>query len=509
MRSAAWLALLLVPSAASGESLRVLDTLVLDYRGDNGNQLESDDDYAVAFTKLYVDGQAGETAARAEVDGVYFLTQYPDVGAGSATNRTTQYRSEARLERLSLAHRVGDATITLGDFHKQLGRGIALSLRRVDELGVDKALRGGQLQWDGDTLSWNVFAGRTNISNLDGVSQKFVEDPDDTIAGGQATLHVGTTDVSAYALVLQPKLPTDPANGDDRTALGGTYVELPAAEWLTVYAEGVVSRYSIVATDYRGSAAYGTADVSLPFVNLLLEGIYLDKFQVAGSMDQVLFQRRTIYNQPPTLERIDQELGDYENVRGSRVQLSRSFLDGGLVLYVNGTFRRSGPPSGTLDAVHGYGGFEYAYGSSRSRWFGSAGYREETIHGRTVATVAHGETDWVQSLGGVWAVHTTVNHEVRSQEGRSDDYLRGTTLFAVEHGNTWSLTGELGYDTEKEEVRQLFVAGIATYRPADWVILRTVVGSERGGRKCIGGVCRDYPAFQGARLEASVQHDLL
>ena len=26
-------------------------------------------------------------------------------------------------------------------------------------------------------------------------------------------------------------------------------------------------------------------------------------------------------------------------------------------------------------------------------------------------------------------------------------------------------------------------------------------GGERGGLKCISGVCRDFPAFTGARLE--------
>ena len=126
-------------------------------------------------------------------------------------------------------------------------------------------------------------------------------------------------------------------------------------------------------------------------------------------------------------------------------------------------------------------------------------------------TVSHAETDWLQSLGNAWALHLTVNHESRTQEGQ-DDFLRGTTLLGVEQGGKWSLTGEFGYDTmqaEKDDVQTLFFAGIVTYEPVDWANLRAVVGSERGGIKCIGGVCREYPAFQGARLEASGQHDLL
>lgn len=511
MRIGAALALLVLPAVVSAESVRVLDTLVLEYRGDNKNGVEGDDNYSIGYTKLYVTGETGHTSTRAQIDGVYFFGGYPE-GADVAGQQP--YKSEARLERLSVSHRISDATLTLGDFHKQLGRGIALSLRRVDELGVDKALRGGQLEWEGDKLSWNAFAGRTNISNLDGVTQMFLEDPLDNIVGASATLHLGVTDVSAYGLVLQPHQPLNRSLGNDRTVLGGGFVELPAADWLTLYAEGAASQYAILTETFTGTAAYSTADVNLGFVNLLLEGIYLDQFKVLGSRDNVLLQQ-TAYNLPPTLERIDQEVLDTEDVRGGRAKISKSFLDGDLVVYVNGVFRRSGRKETTddarVDAIHGYGGFELAYGGGRSRWFASGGYRNETQASRTVKTLAHGETDWLQSLGNAWALHFTVNHESRTQEGM-DDFLRGTTLLGIERGGKWSLTGEFGYDTQnekKEGVQTLFFAGIVTYEPADWVDLRAVVGSERGGIKCIGGVCREYPSFQGARLEAAVQHDLL
>ena len=500
------LALLLVPAAASGESLRVLDTLVLDYRGDNGNANEADDNYALGYTKLYLTGESEGTSARAQVDGVYFFTDFPDAEVG-VKPEDSAYKNEARLERLSIAHEIGDFKLTLGDFHKQVGRGIALSLRRVDELGVDKALRGGQVEYEGDTVSWNAFAGRTNISNLDGVTQKFLEDPEDTIAGAVGTVHLGTTDLSAYGVLLKPSVPTLEGK-DDRTLIGGAYAELPAADWLSLYGEAAISQYLIADKSFSGTAAYATADVNLRVVNLLLEGIYLDQWTVAGSMDTVLFNRPTVYNQPPTLERLDMEVLDYENVQGGRAKISKSFLDGDLIVYVNGLFRRFGPESAIVDAMHGYGGFELAYDGGRSRWFASGGYRDEVQDSRSIKTITHGETDWVQSLGSGWALHLTVNHESRTLED-ADDFLRGTTLLGVEKDGRWSLTGEFGYDTQFEDQENEFYAGIVTYQPADWMNLRAVVGSERGGIKCIGGVCREYPAFSGARLEASVQHDLL
>lgn len=520
MRIGAALALLLVPAVAPAQSLRVLDTLVLEYRGDNENNIDGDDNYFIGYTKLYLTGEAEGFSTRAQIDGVYFFDGYPE---GTSVGGR-QYKSEARLERLSVSKRVSDATLTLGDFHKQLGRGIALSLRRVDELGVDKALRGGQVEWEGDRLSWSAFAGRTNISNLDGVTQVFLDDPLDNIAGASATLHLGAIDVTGYGLVLQPHVPQNPSWGNDRTALAGGFVELPAADWLSIYAEGAFSEYGVGYKLHEGKAAYSTADVNLGFVGLLLEGIYLDQFKVLGSMSEL--GTRTVYNMPPTLERIDQEVFDYENVKGGRAKVSKSFMDGDLVVYVNGLFRQSGRKEEMGDvsvdnrsnAIHGYGGFELAYGGGRSRWFASGGYRDEKKRNEgeweTVKTLTHAETDWVQSLGSGWAVHLVVNHESRTQETieGTDDFLRGTTMLGIERGGKWSLTGELGYDTQMEDqegVQTLFLAGIVTYEPADWLSLRTVIGSERGGIKCIGGVCRDYPAFQGARLEAAVQHDLL
>jgi hypothetical protein len=31
--------------------------------------------------------------------------------------------------------------------------------------------------------------------------------------------------------------------------------------------------------------------------------------------------------------------------------------------------------------------------------------------------------------------------------------------------------------------------------------VRAVAGSQRGGIKCVAGICREYPAFTGVRAE--------
>lgn len=502
----ALLLLSLLPGTAFAENLRVLNTSVLEYRGDNRNVDDKDDNFGLGLNKLYLDGQMENTSVGVQVDSVV-LSNFPDVPKPTPDNPSA-YRSEARLERISLVQQLGDVTFNLGDAHLQLGRGIALSLRRVDELGADQALRGGGVGYQGDLLSTRVFAGRTNIANLDGVTQKFMEDPDDVLTGASATLHLGRADVSVHGLILRSRVPTSPDVDEDGTNLAGAYLDLPLTDWLSLYVEGAFEQYRIIRQDERGTAAYAAADLDLGIVSLLVEGLYLDQFQVLGSRNDLLGQR-TVYNQPPTLERIDQEVLDNENVRGGRVKLSRAFLDGSLVLYTSGMLRQFGKDAAGVNALHGYGGFEFTYDGGRSRWYASAGYREEILvrDGQAQKTMEHAETDWVQSIGGPWALHLTVGHEQRTLEERG--YMRGTSLIGFDRAGWGSLMAEVGYDTQNPNTQQAFLAGIVAWTAADWMTLKAVVGSQRGGIKCIGGVCRDFPAFSGARMEATLQHDML
>jgi len=506
--AAAALVLLALPRLGEAQNLRIVDTTVLEYRGDNENAVTGDDNYGVAINKLYLNGQMDRTAVNAQVDAFLF-SGYPDVPNPGPENPSA-YASEARLERLSLVHNFGGSgKLTVGDAHQQLGRGLVLALRKVDELGTDQALRGGSVEWDADRFAALVFAGRTNVANMDGVTQKFIEDPNDTLAGASGTLRFGSADVSIHGLYLRPSTPKDPTFDDDQTLVGGAYLDLPATDWLSLYAEGAVEEVRTLGVARQGMAGYVAADLDLQVVQLLLEGLYLDQFQVWGSQNETLGQPFA-YNQPPTLERIDQEVLDNRDVRGGRAKLSKAFFDGDLVLYVSGVMRRYGIAPSEVDALHGYGGFELTYGAGLSRWYLSGGWRQETLTIRAeepMKTMAHAETDWVHAIGGGYAIHVVVNHEERELEGHA--YRRGTTLLGLDRFGLGSLMAEIGYDDQHETSRNFYLAGIVGWEYDHWLHLRAVVGSQRGGIKCIGGICRDFPPFAGARFEASVQHDLL
>ncbi len=509
MRHAAALALLpllFLPRVAPAQSLRLLNTTVVEQRGDNKNGVDTDDDYGVGINKLYLDGQMEDTSLSLQVDSVVF-SGFPDA-AGLPPGQSSAYANDFRLKRITLAHQMGDASFTLGDSYMQLGRGLILSLRKVDELGAEQSMRGGVAGWQGEILSAKAFAGITNVANLDGPTQKFVENPNDTLAGASTTLHLGRADLSFHGLYLQQRTPTLEGIDGEHTLAGGAYLDLPMTDWLSLYVEGAMEQYRIITVDESGTAVYASADMDLQLVSLLVEGLWLEQFRVIGSTNPVLPTPIT-YNQPPTLERIDQEVSDNENVRGLRGKVSRSFLDGSLVLYTSGLLRQIDPKAVYTNVWHGYGGFELTYGGGRSRWYASAGYREEIKEDALIATksMRHAETDWVQSVGGPYALHIVLAHESRTLDSR--DYVRGSTMLGIEQAHLGSLTAEIGYDTQNENTQQLFFAGIIGLFPTDWLRLKAVVGSQRGGIKCVGGVCRDFPAFSGVQFEAAVQYDLL
>ena len=144
-----------------------------------------------------------------------------------------------RVERLNLQRGFGDWLVEAGDIYQQLGRGQLLSLRKVDELGLDVALRGGRVGYSSSAQVATAFAGVANVVNLDSVSQRFVEDKLDLIAGGQYGLRGELGEVGVMYLAVRPDeqqyhgLPLP-----DATSAGGLYFDAPAlTDWASLYVE--------------------------------------------------------------------------------------------------------------------------------------------------------------------------------------------------------------------------------------------------------------------------------
>ncbi len=501
-------ALLGLCAAAHAADTRIsaTNTLKLAWFGDNENGAAgADDHYARVIERLDVQGGAGDLDVLTRVDGVLLYDIAPD----DVAQRVDEIE-EARLERLLVQYRLGSWRLDAGDHHVQLGRGLLLSLKPVDAAGYDIALRGGRIRYDGGVQTAAVFVGRANPVNIDLVNHTFVNDTDDLIAGGRYGLRL--EELPEFGLMGVMLRPAEKTLGiQNHTYGGGVYVDAPAlADWLAVYTEVDFQQRKVATETDTGLGAYLTADITLGDTVLLVEGLYLDRFEFLGSENPAL-QKRTEYSRPPTLERFDQEVLQYFHARGGRLRVEQPLGDPETVLHVNGMYRNQQfgetlPLTGeSLEQhhVHGYAGVETHVPGRLSV---SGGYRvERDADFDPFKEMIHGELDYYQPLTGPHQLHLggEYQHRGQSNEAGSDlDYhQRATVVLGYEWGAALGLSADLGLDNQDPSARNYFAAGIVDVKPADWFSARVIGGTQRGGIRCLGGVCRDFPAFSGARAE--------
>lgn len=470
---------------------------------DNKNGVSDDDHYGAFIDRFNLQIVHGPFEATGRVDAVGFIAA-----------PTAEYHNDGRWERLTLRYTSDDWTLTGGDFFRQVGRGIILSIRKVDEAGLDLSIRGGQAEYRGNTHRFSLFGGVVNAANLDSVSQKFLSDPNDIVAGGH--YEANFSDVMQAGLlgaIVSPRERVNESLADagiitldegarDYTLSSGVYVDIPS-DWLAFYGEADFQRRSVAGNDPEfGWASYASIDLNVLGMTFLVEGLALKDWEERGSQNSAL-KSRFDYNQPPTLERIDQEVFNQRNTLGGRIRIERAFDT--LVLYANTMLRMNDFFESSIEAtrqIHAYAGFEWDYDEGASRLYGSGGYRDEFRSSPNFEkSMWHVEADFLQHIVDKASFHLVTNHEFRELAG--DKFGRGSTIVGADIAGSGGVAFEVGYDTTdaRPGIRQFFLAAIINLEVSEALIIRAVGGTQRGGIKCVAGVCRDFPEFAGARAE--------
>ena len=445
---------------------------------------------------------------------------------------TWRYRNDIVLERINVAYRRDNFTITAGDYFQQLGRGIILAIRKVDEAGLDISLQGGQIEYRGDNHRLTLFAGRVNPANLDSINRQYVRrfgryqgapgEPtgpvEDIITGYDYQLRaVEGLRMNLYAAYLEIGERLFLSDRDYNLSQGISF-ELPRpTDWLSIYGEFDFQTRTLGGDSTTGMASYLTTSFNIQDFSVLVEGLYLDDFQQDGSGNTALSGASFAYNQAPTLERIDQETLNSSTVVGGRVRAEQYFFNADTNVYVSGNLLLNNQGSaGELRQMHGYAGVKTYYQDGQSRIEISGGFRDETNTNlpdldlafatieqghQQLKSIRHVELDWLQALGNGYSLHLTTTNELR--ELSHDPYERGSTFLGLDRVGLGGFTIEFGYDTQLsgENIRNLFLAGIVKWEATDNVTMTATGGTQRGGIKCINGVCREYPAFAGGALE--------
>jgi hypothetical protein len=384
--------------------------------------------------------------------------------------------ASARVERLWLAFPAGPVAITLGDVHAQLGRGLSLSLRPLSGVGVDTALRGAQAKLALGDVEVLALAGLANPANFDPLTLAPLSDPNDAIAGVEAVLNAPGVRVGVVSSAVLPRERLI-ASEQDATVTGGAFFDVSMGAFGFAL-EADAQQKRLAGSFAPGTAVSTSARYDLAALSIVVDALWLSGFEVRGSRNDALGVRFD-YGRAPALERADVQSVPSGDLAGARVT---ALLPWGLEASAMTTVTNA---KTIIDAD------VVAHAS-----FGALGLGVRDEGTRRMARVdAEGALD----LGHGFALTSSTRAQVWN------DHVLGTTTVGAQNGVA-AVAIEGGVDTEhkRDGDRVWFLAVIASLDVGPATI-RAVGGSQRGGFRCAGGVCREVPAFTGARLEVDAR----
>ncbi len=550
-------------------NIRGTETLIAEYVGDNGPINEGtygdDDDYWTFRNLFYFQAGNRHFDSAVRLDATLFQnppsrTLYYDNGEtfppGGSGYTTLNYGNDFRVERLHGTAHIGDLHVTAGDFYVNFGRGMALSLIKLDDIGVDNSLRGARVEYRKARVVKAVLVGGVvNALNIDPLTHQVQQDdPLDRIVGGRVEWELlDAMSLGVHGVLMRPRY-TDEADinpnrlwVDRGTGVGvingGASMELHLGG-LHVYLEGNGQKHD----NYRppqgqedvlnesGYAAFAEASYDLSPFNIKAEGIFYRRWlmegPLRGSAPSIGATQPLVYNHMVTLEPMWMVIKSFGNAEGGRLTgdlyLRKSdtqlTLGSSLIKYEGGLLPQGEwqdhPP--TL-VVHPTLKLRQGFGDTGISASAEGGFRYETTDETDIpeddsGTLWHMMADLSVPIKGPHSVEIKGElrrHELIVTEG-SEYWITMTSLgyewsgvfgFTAIHeysDETMGSEGKLGDWTLPFPRKHYFWGMLSGHppKPLDGLTLRLLAGSQRGGIKCAGGICRRYPDAVGARLEA-------
>jgi hypothetical protein len=488
--------------------------------------------------------------------------------------------------------------VTAGDAYVQFGRGLTLSMRKVDELGIDTTVRGGKVQITRDPFAVTAVAGFANPSRVDEATGRALWVTDNLAPGDVAQATFGSDRVVGLDMQVGRGLPVTlsthfvrftrcapyhyDANGnietsfaaDPATVTFGTCDPSDTDTWLrslnpvprglqakditmageslevpslwghgTLYVEAAVQQREDDIpgqnTNLNGNALYAALSFDVGKASTTLEVKSNRNFYtVAASVGQRAPEFAIVaYSFLPPAESfnmLDAEgTGDFNAcVEGGRLREDVN-VGRDLLLYAQGVYAYSEteqpngqcdqlgrtlpapntPASSVEDVVwDGVAGFEYTFDERLSHAFASAGVRDDTRRdGVFQYREQHLEYSIAKYLGGPWSVEIQGRGRHREEQGFNLDeeanaqyWFEGENYVAVRMAPKWVFSQGFEYTTLRGQPRT-YVNGSVIYKFTSSSNVRVFVGEQRGAFRCASGICRFFPAFEGARTELTLR----
>jgi hypothetical protein len=552
------------------------------------------------------------------LDGVAYWLRPVDVQdsptAALYNDSTTRFRNVFYPAKLWATWQESGVEVTAGDVYAQMGRGLVLSMRKLDDLGVDTTLRGAKAAFNRGIVAGTVVAGFANPSRVDdstGASlfaSDYVRMPasifnsqtfaaratfgSDRILAAEALVGRGTPVVFGLSgMALQRCAPyAYQANGaindasffQDMAGYSlGSCEESDVSRWLaslsranpTYQAKGIwVAGPSL---EFPNMGAFGSLYLGAVFTNrtkydgeweqpsagnalyanyTVLTGdvthsieakSYRNFYPVAAAVNTnvngMLAFSNVAYSLPPTTEpliqdsafgffnvcvdggryRADWRAGDGFLLSGQGSFFrSMSEQDGGgctATRSLGGVYEDAVVPEGKAarafrdDVVDGFVAMQYDFEQNTSHAYVTVGGRNDMLEGSPY--YREGYVNYVLSkhLHESLTLELQGRHRMRYRDennvdgdGEAQPWREGENYTALKIAPSWVITQGFEYTTNNAQPTYYW-NGNVLYRFDGSSNLRVLAGQQRGGLRCVSGVCRIFPAYEGVRAELTVR----
>ncbi len=361
--------------------------------------------------------------------------------------------------------------------------------------------------------------------------------PDRVLAAQVESRFSGATlATQASLLERQTALSPDTVRAAERIVTASQSLDLPRlGENAALYVEGALQKLDRIggrAALEQGYGLYASLSVSAAPLRFALEGKHYRRlFPLLANVSIARAREFSLlaYSAPPTTEALDTDT-EFENsntcTSGARLKADAR-LGSSVELQTWLAHYRTWAETASNDACVTEPRYENriydaaagvdvsatdrrAHGGLR---FGGRLDRSETTLPSTGSEDSHlyyselyTRYEFAYPLGGPLSLELQGNLRRRYQRvgGPDEPWLQGSHVASVDWAPRWAFA--LGFDHDSSGlVPSTYVNGEVEFRPSASSSLRVFAGQRAGALRCVGGVCRVFPPFEGVRADATVR----
>jgi hypothetical protein len=512
----------------------------------------------------------------------------PQLKSNAQKDGATRYRNALYPAKVFLTYKTDGLEVTAGDAYVQFGRGLVLSMRKLDELGIDTTLLGAKVVANKDVFGLTLIGGLANVARVDEPSGRALFLPNavnndlrgvtplfgsDRIVGASVTAGRGQPVVLSTNAVLLTRCapysydangivndspfdaPIGTCNDSDRSTFLATLPPrnrarqtVNASQTLEIpnlwghgnfYLEGAIQKRdpdTVNDANIEGNALYGSLAISGGRVTNTLEmKSYRNFYPLAASINvsRASAFANVAYSAPPTAEPAiaDSMFYDFNAcVTGARDRFDYRLTESVLVYGTFGYFvSKSEQPTGMCDAfgrstatdkdgttdlvTDASVGTEWRFDDDKSIAFLNLNGRHDVkATGDSYYDELAISYSITKYLAGRYSIELAGRHRLIKQADeniRGDSFVgapwrQGEHLTGLKVAPKWIFSQGVEYTTQIGLPTYYFNGGIL-YKFTSQSNIRLYAGQNRGGLKCVSGVCRVFPAFSGARAELTIR----